>query len=170
MSYLFSLGHPWPICFPWASLALFLTLHFHGLFTNFFGFPRPNYLIPNSALPFPYFLCLHYFGAVVAHSHFSTSFTAHGFAIPFFPGFFKLVYFLKAHLSTSWTCDPLFLPLGPNGFAICLPILCCPCRWAFLLSTWILTNDPQQLTIHFRKKNLGIEKVVKKFDSSFNSR
>ena len=116
MSYLFSLGHPWPICFPWASLALFLTLHFHGLFTNFFGFPRPNYLIPNSALPFPYFLCLHYFGAVVAHSHFSTPFTAHGFAIPLFPGFFKLVYFLKAHLSTSWTCDPLFLPLGFNGF------------------------------------------------------
>ena len=36
---------PWPIRFPWASLTLFLTLHFHGLFTNFFGLPQPNYLI-----------------------------------------------------------------------------------------------------------------------------
>ena len=43
--HLFSLGHPWPICFSWASLAFFLTLYFHGLFTNFFGLLRPNYLI-----------------------------------------------------------------------------------------------------------------------------
>ena len=32
--------HPWPICFPWASLAVFLTLHSHGLFTSL-GFPGP---------------------------------------------------------------------------------------------------------------------------------
>ena len=25
-------GHPWPIYFPWALLALFLTLHSHGLY------------------------------------------------------------------------------------------------------------------------------------------
>ena len=31
LSYLFPLGHPWPICFPWASLAIFLTLCSHGL-------------------------------------------------------------------------------------------------------------------------------------------
>ena len=60
-----------------------------------------------------------------------------------FPDFFKPACLFKAHLLISWACDPLFLPLGPNGFVICLPILCCPCRWAFLFSTWTLTNDPQ---------------------------
>ena len=64
----------------------------------------------------PYFLYLHYFGPTVNHSHFFTSYIAHEFAIPLFLGFFKLVCFLKAHLSISWTCDPLFLPLELNGF------------------------------------------------------
>ena len=32
-------GHPWPVCFLWASLALLLILHSHGLFTNFIGLP-----------------------------------------------------------------------------------------------------------------------------------
>jgi len=64
----------------------------------------------------PYFLCLHYFRPAVAHSHFSTSYTAHGFAIPLFPSFLKPVCFLKAHLSISWTCNPLFLLLGLNSF------------------------------------------------------
>ena len=41
MSHLFSLGCPWPICFPWASLALFLTLHSHGLLLSSLGFPSP---------------------------------------------------------------------------------------------------------------------------------
>ena len=47
--------HPWPICFPWTSLALFLTLHSHGLLTNFFGLPQPNYLI------------LHHWGSWACH-------------------------------------------------------------------------------------------------------
>ena len=38
---LFSLGRPKPVCFPWASLALFLTLHSHGFLLNFLGFPDP---------------------------------------------------------------------------------------------------------------------------------
>ena len=41
MSHLFSLGCPEPICFPWASSALFLTLHSHGLLLNSLGFPGP---------------------------------------------------------------------------------------------------------------------------------
>ena len=41
MSHLFSLGHPEPICFPWASSALFLTLHSHGLLLNSLGFLGP---------------------------------------------------------------------------------------------------------------------------------
>ena len=47
VSHLFLLGHPWPIYFPLASLALFLTLHSYGLFTNSFGLPLPNYFIPH---------------------------------------------------------------------------------------------------------------------------
>ena len=41
VSHLFSLGRPWPICFPWASLALFLTLHSHGLLLSSLGFSGP---------------------------------------------------------------------------------------------------------------------------------
>ena len=54
--------------------------------------------------------------------HFSTSSTAHGYAISLFPGFFKPTCLFKTHLFISWAYDPLFLPHGPNGFAICLPI------------------------------------------------
>ena len=39
LSHFFLLKHPWPICFPWPSLALFLTLHSHGLLLTLLGFP-----------------------------------------------------------------------------------------------------------------------------------
>ena len=39
ISFLF--GHPWPICFPWASFAHFLILHSHGLLLTLLGFPDP---------------------------------------------------------------------------------------------------------------------------------
>ena len=131
----FSLGHPWPICFLWASLALLPTLHSHEFLLTSLGFLGPITLFSSlgfMGLPLtPYFLCLYYFGPTVAHSHFSISYTAHGYAISLFPGFFKPIYVLKAHLFISWACDPLFRLLGPNGFATCLPTLCCPCCWAF---------------------------------------
>ena len=131
----FSLGHPWRICFLWASLTLLPTLHSHKLLLTSLGLPDPITLflfLGFMGLPLtPYFLCLHYFGPTVAHSHFSISYTAHGYAIFLFPGFFKPIYLLKAHLFISWACDPLFLPLGPNGFATCLPTLCYPYCWAF---------------------------------------
>ena len=38
------------------------------------------------------------------------------FAISLFLGSFEPICFLKAHLFISWTCDPLFLLLGLNGF------------------------------------------------------
>ena len=41
MSHLFPLGHLWPIFFFWASLALFLTLCFHGLLLTPLGSPGP---------------------------------------------------------------------------------------------------------------------------------
>ena len=47
VSHLFSLGRPRPICFPWAFLALFLAFAFSWAFTEYFGFPRPNCIIPH---------------------------------------------------------------------------------------------------------------------------
>ena len=41
MSLLFSLGHPWPICLPWASSVLLLTLYSHELLLTSLGFPGP---------------------------------------------------------------------------------------------------------------------------------
>ena len=35
ISFLF--GHPWPICFPWASLAHFLIMHSHGILLTLLG-------------------------------------------------------------------------------------------------------------------------------------
>ena len=40
LSHFFLLGHPWLICFPWASLAHFLILHSHGLLLTLLGFPN----------------------------------------------------------------------------------------------------------------------------------
>ena len=37
--HLFPLGHPWSICFPWAFLALFLTLRSHGPLLTPLGLP-----------------------------------------------------------------------------------------------------------------------------------
>ena len=75
----------------------------------------------------PYFL---YFEPAVTHSHFSTSYTTHGFLFSLFPGSFKLIYPFKAHLFILWACDPLFLQFRLNGFSIHLPILFCPRCWA----------------------------------------
>ena len=91
----------------------------------------------------PYFLYLHYFGLVVAHSHFSTSHTAHGFATSLFPSSFRPIYFLKAHLFISWACDPLFLPLGLNSFSIHSLTLFCSCCWASSFY-WASQNGHQQ--------------------------
>ena len=123
MSLLFSLGHPWPICLPWASSALLLTLYSHGLLLTSLGFPDP--ITSYSSLGFmglpsiSYSLCLHCFGPVVAYSHFFSHHTLPMgllLTISLFSGSFEPTCFLKAHLLISWTCDPLFLPLGLNGF------------------------------------------------------
>ena len=93
-----------------------------------------------------YFLYFHYFGLAVAHSHFSTSHTAHGFGSSLFPGSFRLVYFLKAHLLILWACNPLFLPFGFNGFSIHLLTFFCPCCWASSFY-WASKDDHQQSCI-----------------------
>ena len=131
----FSLRHPWPICLPWASLALLLTLYSHGLLLTSLGFPSP--ITSYSSLGFlslpsiPYSLCLHCFESAAAHSYFFSHHTLPMgllLTISLFPGCFELICFLNAHLLIPWTCDPLFLPLGLNSFfVLCLlpTSLCC---------------------------------------------
>ena len=96
----------------------------------------------------PYFLCLHYFRLAVAHSHFSTSHTAHEFATSLSSGSFRPICFLKVHLFISWDCDPLFLSLGLNGFSIHLLTLFCLCSWTSSFY-WVSENDHQQLPKKF---------------------
>ena len=134
MSHLFSLGRLGPVCFPWAFSALFLTLHSHGLLLNYLGFP--------SSITLFLILGVHRSAINPLLSLLSLLWTYRGpfslfdiiycpwFAFSLFPGSFKPIYFLKAHLFTSWACDPLFLPLGLNEFSIHLPTLFCSCYWA----------------------------------------
>ena len=154
MSLLFSLGHHRPTCLPWASLALFLTLYSHGLLLASLGFLGP--ITSYSSLGFmglpsiSYSLCLHCFGPVTAHSYFF--FSHHTlpkgllFAISLFPSSFEPICFLKAHLLISWTCDPLFLPLGLNGFCS----LSLPTSFRSVLLGWA-----SSLLFGFLKKTLN---------------
>ena len=134
MSHLFFLRCLGPVCFPWASLTLFLTLHYHGLLLNYLGFLGPITL----------FIILGVHGLTINPliSLLSSLWTRHGpfslfhiiyypwLASSLFPGSFKPIYLLKARLFISWACNPLFLPLGLNGFSIRLPTPCCLCCWA----------------------------------------
>ena len=125
VSHLFSLGRLGPVCFPWVSSALFLTLHFYGLLLNSLGFLGPitlSLILGAHGLainPLLSLLSLLW----VCHDPFSLFHIIYcpWFAFSFFPGSFKPIYLLKAHLFISWICDPLFLPLGLNGFSIYLP-------------------------------------------------
>ena len=130
--------------FSWASLAHLLSLGFlipftnfalPWAFTNFIGLPWLNYLIlilrvhrlainPLLSLFALLWTCSGSFSLFYTH-------TTHGYAISLFLGFFKPIYLLKAHLFISWACNPLNLPLRPNGFTSYLPTLCCPCGKAF---------------------------------------
>ena len=149
MFHLFSLRRPKPVCFPWAFSAIFLTLHYHGLLLNFLGFLGSITL----------FLFLGVYGLAINPllSLLSLLWAYRGpfslfhiiycpwFAFSLFPGSFKPIYLFKTHLFISWACDPLFLPLGLNGFSICLPTPFCPCYWASS-SHLGFQNGPQQET------------------------
>ena len=80
----------------------------------------------------------------MAHSHFSTSYIAHGLLFSLFSGSFKPFYLFKTHLFISWACDLLFLLLGLNGFSIRLPTPFCLCCWASS-SHLGFQNGPQHL-------------------------
>ena len=123
-----------PFVFPWASQALFLTLHSHGLLLNSLGFP--------SLITLSHILWVHGLAINPLLSLLSLLWVCRGpfslfhiiycpwFAFSLFSGSFKPIYLLKAHLFISWVCDPLFLLFGLNGFSIRLSILFCSCCWA----------------------------------------
>ena len=117
-----SLGFPGPI-------TLSLILGVHGLAIN------------------PLLSLLSSFGPTLAHSHFSITYIAHDLLISLFSGSFKPIYPLKAHLFISWVYDPLFLPLGLNGFSIHLPTLFCPHCWASPLHLDFQNGHQQQYTL-----------------------
>ena len=112
-----------PLGFP-SPITLSLILETHGLAIN------------------PLLFLLTLLRACCVHSHFSISHTTHGFATSLSPGFFRPMYFLKAHLFISWACDLLFLPLELNGFFIYLLTLFYPCCWASSFY-WASQNDHQ---------------------------
>ena len=139
LSHLFSLGHPRPVCFPWASSALFLTSHHHGLLLNSLGFPGPITL----------FLILGVLGLAINPllSLFSLLWVCCGpfslfhiiyypwIAFSLFSGSFKPIYLLKAYLFISRDCDLLFLPLGLNRFLFICQLFSVRVAW-LLLSTY----------------------------------
>ena len=140
MSHLFSFGCPWPICFPWASLTLFLTLHSHGLLLGFLGFPGP---ITLSLILGAYGLAINPLLSLLTllwtccgpFSLFHIIYCP-WFAFSLFPGTFKPIYLFKTYLFTLWACDLSFLSLGFNGFSIRLPILLSIRVAGLLPSTW----------------------------------
>ena len=125
MSHLFSLGRLEPICFPWASLTLFLTLHSHGLLLNSLGFPDPitlSLILGAHGLAInPLLSLLSLLWACRGPFSLFHIIYCPWFAFSLFLGSFKPIYLLKAHLFISWACDPLFLPLELNGFFIYFP-------------------------------------------------
>ena len=125
MFHLFSLKRPKPVCFPWTSPTLFLTLHSHGLLLNSLGFPDPitlSFILRAHRLAINplLFLLLLFWACRGPFSLFHIIYCS-WFAFSLFPGSFKPIYLLKAHLFILWACDPLFLLVGLNGFSIYLP-------------------------------------------------
>ena len=162
----FSLGHHWPICLPWVSSTLLLTLYSHGLLLTSLGFLDPS--TSYSSLGFmclpsiPYSFCLQCFGPATAHSYlFSHHTLPMGLLliISLFPGSFEPICFLKAYLLISWTCDPLFLPLGLNGFLFSISCqLLYVAELGFLSYIWVsqkrTLNNSLYLTLYSTNKNL----------------
>ena len=149
--FVFSLGHPWPICFLWASSSILLTLHSHGPLLTSLDFPNPITSFSSlglMGLPLtPYFLCMHYFWAC------SGSFSL-------FPNHIlsmdMLFLFFWASLSPFTSSRPICLLHEPVIHHSCrlglmaLSLVCCPCCWAFCLPLASSKNDPQQTEIKIK--------------------
>ena len=125
VSHLFFLGGLGPVCFPWASPALSLTLHSHRLLLNSLGFPDPitlSLILGAHGLTInPLLSLLSLLWACRGPFSLFHIICCPWFAFSLFPGSLKPIYLHKAHLFISWAYDPLFLPLGLNEFSIYLP-------------------------------------------------
>ena len=148
--------------FPWASLAHlfvlgfldhFINFVFQWAFTDFIWLPRPNYFIfilgvhglaINSLLSLLALLWT-YCGPFLLFSHYTLPMGLI-LTISLFPGSFEPICFLNAHLLISWTCDPLFMPLGFNGF----------CSLS-LAKFFVLLSWASFLTFGFHKKGPSTE-------------
>ena len=126
----------------WASLVHLLSLGFLGpfpnsvfpwAFTNSFGLTWLNFLILHlwgswaCHQPLTFFACINsgLLWPILTFLHHILPITT-----SLFSGSFKPVCFLKAYLFILWAYDPLFLPIGLNGFSIHLLTLFSPCCWA----------------------------------------
>ena len=130
----FSLGHPWPVCFIWASSSLLLTLHSHSLLLTSLDFPSP--ITSFSSLGFvglpltPYFLCMHYFWACSGpFSLFLNHILLMGML------FFSFRVSLNSFTSSRPIClfhEPVIHHSHHLGL-IALSLVYCPCCCAFCL-------------------------------------
>ena len=140
--------------FPWASLAYLFALGFLGFFTNFvfpwaftdfIGLPQLNYFILILGVHGPAInpllsllaLLWAYRGPFLLFSHHTLPMGLL-LTISLFSGSFEPTCFLKVHLLISWTCDPLFLSLGLNGFLFSVSCqLLCVAELGFLAYIWV---------------------------------
>ena len=153
---LFFLGHPWPICLPWASSALLLTLYSHGLLLTSLGFSGPTSYSSfgfMGLLSIPHSLCLHCFGPAAAHSYFfhithcswvcySLFLSFRALLSPF--TFSRLIYLFHGPVIHYSCCLNLMV-----FFVLCLlpTFLCC---WVGLpfLHLGFTKKDPQHIYIY----------------------
>ena len=105
VSHLFSLWRPEPICFPWASSALFLTLHFHGLLLSSLSFPGPiklSLILGAHGLTInPLLSLLSLLWAYCGPFSLLHIIYCPQFAFSLFSDSFKLIYLFKTHLFIS---------------------------------------------------------------------
>ena len=150
VSHLFPLGHPWPICFPWASSAIFLILHSYRFLLTPLGFPDPitlSFILGAHGLSISLLLSLLALLQACC-GPFSLFYITYCLWVCYFSlsGLLWPICFLKAHLFILWAHDPLFLPLGFNGFSIHLLTLFYQCCWASSFY-WASQNEHQQQLI-----------------------
>ena len=132
--FVFSLGHPWSVCFLRASSSLLLTLHSHGLLLTLLDFLGP--ITSFSSLGFmglpltPYFLCMHYFWTCSGpFSLFLNHILPMG----------MLFLSFRAYLSLFTSSMPICLFHELVIYHSCclglmaLSLVCCPSCWAFCL-------------------------------------
>ena len=153
----FSLGHPWLVCFLWASSSLLLTLHSHGPLLTSLDFPGP--ITSFSSLGFMglpltiYFLCMYYFWAC---SGLLSLFPNHILSMG------MLFLSFQAFLSPFTSSRPICLFHEPVIYHFCrlglmaLSFVCCPYCWAFCLPLGSLKSDPQQSIINYGWHSISI--------------